>query len=229
MFPTPLLAAGSPVALFCLVSFQAIAHPQLAQELAEMVRQDQAAIQKFIQSTDPQQRKAATAAKEDLIERNTKRVQAIFDEHGFQGKAEVGDEGAGDFWLLVQHADHVPEFQRAVLKRMKLAVEQQNADPQHYAYLWDRVCKNAGKPQRFGTQVGYTSQGQAVPLQLESPQQVNARRSAIGLEPIEDYLNDMTAGHFEMNRALLEAQGVEGPAVYPLGYSQRDAFAAPAH
>jgi len=84
---------------------------------------------------------------------------------------------------------------------MLLEVKAKNASPVNYAYLTDRVAINSGQPEEYGTQVVYEGAGlgKVVPKSLRDPQNVNKRRAAIGMEPLENYLGMMTNMHVEMN------------------------------
>jgi hypothetical protein len=71
-----------------------------------------------------------------------------------------------------------------------------------------------GGNQIYGTQVTYNSLGQAYPKSLADSTNVNKRRSEVGMEPIEEYLNMMTQMHFEMNKEYLKRQGITKPTFY---------------
>jgi hypothetical protein len=58
---------------------------------------------------------------------------------------------------------------------------------QAYAYLFDRVAANTGRPQRFGTQGRCTSEAGWQPLPLERPGAVDELRRELGLEPMAEY------------------------------------------
>lgn len=106
--------------------------------------------------------------KDSVFVSNQIRVEQIFEEHGFVGYDLAGKEGSGNFWLIVQHSDHHPDFQQSVLKKMKIEVEKQNADPSTYGLLVDRVNLNTGKKQVYGTQVDYNVEtGQAFAKDLK--------------------------------------------------------------
>ena len=96
-------------------------------------------------------------------------------------------------WLLVQHADHDIEFQKHYLKLMETALEDKDIRPENYAYLWDRVQKNSGQPQRYGTQGDCRKKNQWEPYKLEDPLQVNYYRQKMGLEPFNDYKKMVSA------------------------------------
>ncbi|WP_336070140.1 DUF6624 domain-containing protein [Mesoflavibacter sp. CH_XMU1404-2] len=153
--------------------------------------------------------------KDSIYKLNERQLQEIFKSKGFVGYDLAGKKGAENFWLLVQHSDHEPEFQKEVLKKMKLAIDKNNANPNSYAFLVDRVNINTGKQQIYGTQVEYNTKiAQAYPLNLADSINVNKRRREIELEPLEVYLNEMTKIHFEMNKQQYKEMGVLKPELY---------------
>lgn len=118
----------------------------------------------------------------------TIRVKEMFDKYGFPGYDKVGKDGSKNFWLLVQHSDKHPEFQKKVLQAMNKEVKKENAIPGDYAYLYDRVKVNAGKKQKFGTQVSYDSTGRPFPtIGLIDSANVDNFRKAYDLVPLKDY------------------------------------------
>lgn len=153
--------------------------------------------------------------KDSIYKLNERQLQEIFKSKGFVGYDLAGKKGAENFWLLVQHSDHEPEFQKEVLKKMKLAIDNNNANPKNYAFLVDRLNINTGKQQIYGTQVEYNTKiAQAYPLKLADSINVNKRRREIELEPLEVYLNEMTKIHFEMNKQQYKEMGVLKPELY---------------
>jgi hypothetical protein len=123
-------------------------------------------------------------------------------QYGYPGSRQVGEKSSNNFWLLVQHADAHPDFQRQVLKLMLPEVKRKNANPSIFAYLTDRVAINTGQPEEYGTQVEYKGPGlgKVVPKSLRDAAYVNQRRATIGMEPLENYLAMMTQMHLEMNK-----------------------------
>jgi hypothetical protein len=71
---------------------------------------------------------------------------------GWPGRSIVGDDGASAAWLLVQHADSDPAFQRQCLELLTVAASHGEATKAQVAYLTDRVLLAEGEPQEFGTQ-----------------------------------------------------------------------------
>lgn len=91
--------------------------------------------------------------KDSVFTSHQKGIAEIFQKYGYPGYDLVGKEGSRNFWLMVQHSDHNPEFQEEILEKMKIEVDKGNADPRHYGLLTDRVNLNKGEPQIYGTQV----------------------------------------------------------------------------
>ena len=98
----------------------------------------------------------------------------------------VGADGANAAWLLVQHADEVPSFQRRCLDLMTEAAAGE-VSRSEVAYLTDRVRLAAGELQVYGTQV-HLDDGRWQPRDLDDPEHVDERRFAMNLEPLADYL-----------------------------------------
>ena len=117
---------------------------------------------------------------------NTAWMKDLITRHGWPTRARVGEKGAGDAWLLVQHADHDVEFQELCLALLRAAVEQGQASETNLAYLADRVALHRGRPQRYGTQF-VERNGELVPYELEDPAQVDKWRAEVGLGPLAEY------------------------------------------
>ena len=140
-------------------------------------------------------------------------LEKIVKQFNYPGFEQVGEKSANNFWLLVQHADAHPDFQRQVLRLMLPEVKRKNASPVNYAYLADRVAINSGQPEEYGTQVTYTgyvgedfSKVIASPASLRDPKNVDKRRAAIGMEPLQKYLDGMAEMTRQMNKPKPQAQ-----------------------
>jgi hypothetical protein len=152
--------------------------------------------------------------KDSVFTTHKKRLEKIFEKFGYPGYSLVGEKGSQNFWLMIQHCDSDPAFQSRVLEKLKIEVDNKNADGSNYGLLTDRVKINTGEKQVYGTQVSYNSLGQAYPKNLVDSVNVNKRRAEVGLEPIEEYLNLMTQMHFEMNKEYLKSKGITKPILY---------------
>ena len=64
--------------------------------------------------------------------------------------------------------------------------------PQHLAYLTDRVRVGRGEKQKYGTQAVFKD-GKPEPSPIEEADTVDERRKAIGLEPLAAYMKTLEA------------------------------------
>ena len=83
---------------------------------------------------------------------NTEWLKADLRENGWPTVSRVGPLADRHAWLLVQHADHDPAFQREVLGLLERLVETKETSLRNYGMLHDRVATGEGRPQRYGTQ-----------------------------------------------------------------------------
>ncbi len=187
--------------LMATAQSSAILYPKLSKTLDSLAYVDQWPMQRLMeQQPDSAGRNLFEVEKLNFAHHQPV-LEKIVQQFGYPGFKQVGEKSSNSFWLLVQHADMHPEFQREILKLMQAEVKQKNASPRNYAYLTDRIAMNAGQPEEYGTQVVYEGDGlgKAVPKSLRDPKNVNKRRAAIGMEPLENYLGMMTKMHVEMN------------------------------
>lgn len=188
---------------------------ELADELKQLAEVDQIAAYIPQGANKELSEEEWNTFKDSVFTTHQIRMEEIFNEYGFVGFDLAGEEGSQNFWLMVQHSDHKPEFQKEVLEKMKIEVDKNNAKPSNYGLLVDRVKLNTGEKQVYGTQVTYNLEtGQAVPKNLEDRLNVNERRRSIGLEPLEVYLNRMTEMHFQMNKENYMKKGITEPNLY---------------
>lgn len=178
-----------------------VLYPKLSKTLDSLAYVDQWPMQQmFRQLPDSAGRDLVEVERENFA-RHQPLLEKIVRQVGYPGFRQVGEKSADNFWLLVQHADAYPAFQRQVLELMLPEVKRRNVSPVNYAYLTDRVAINAGRPEEYGTQVEYKGAGlgKAVPRSLRDPRNVDKRRAAIGMEPLRQYLDRMSTMHEQMN------------------------------
>jgi hypothetical protein len=190
---------------------------ELANELLELKEIDQLAAKN---AHPPKEYGHLTSeewnAKKDSIYRTHKtRLVEILNQYGYPGYDLVGEKAEQAYWVMVQHSDFDPEFQKKVLLELEKQVQKENANSRNFGLLTDRVKINTGQKQIYGTQVTYISEKcQAIPKPLEDSANVNKRRAEVGLPPIEEYLNMMSQMHFEMNKENMIKRGITEPYVY---------------
>lgn len=196
-----------------------LAMADLSQEICHHANQDQiAAWASPPKSLDHLSSEQWVQHREGMYKENRIWAETVIREHGYPGNDMVGEKASSRFWLILQHADFGPEFQVYALSELKKQVDKNNASKGDYCYLIDRVRINTQQPQVYGTQVSYNlSTGQALPRNLENPSEVNIRRAAMDLEPIEDYINDTTQFHHQINQALFEKKGIMKPPQFAAG------------
>lgn len=153
----------------------------LRAELLHRAERDQAARLRLKEGTE------APEAMAEVDAENLPWLKKVVAEIGWPGRSAVGEDGANAAWLLAQHADTDPAFQRRCLDLLTVAAEQGEATKVQVAYLTDRVLLAEGKPQEFGTQA-IARNGQWAPRLLRDPGSVDQRRSAMSLGPLAEYL-----------------------------------------
>ncbi len=174
--------------------------PHLIPKLDSMVSADQA-YRELLQRMSKEGNKSANIEQtrsqlRHIDEQNYYEIVTYFYEHGFLGYDKVGEEGSNNFWLLVQHQTEHPEFQEKVLLAMEKEVMKDNADRKNYVYLLDWVKMVKGEAQVYGSQLRLNKEADIYEVyNLEDPEHVNERRSEIGLEPIEDYVQKVNAAY----------------------------------
>lgn len=185
----------------------------LRQDFLARSKNDQAARQKLLslakqQGMDLDSKAFKSLAQAELQEsrkvdaENRQWLQKVVGQHGWPGRTLVGRDGAHAAWLLVQHADADPAFQKTCLRLMTEA-RTGEVDVADIAYLTDRIRLAEGKPQLYGTQVELKD-GRWQVKEVEKPRTLDDRRQRIGLPPIDEYL-----------RSVQEMYGSPTPTVPP--------------
>lgn len=159
-----------------------LGNPELRSELLRRMEEDQAA--RGLPARDWDRVMAVDAA-------NLPWLEQVVAEVGWPGRAMVGEDGAHAAWLLAQHADSSPAFQRRCLDLMSQAVQAGEATHRELAYLTDRVLLAEGRPQEYGTQMTGHEEGWA-PRNLRDPDDVDNRRAVMSLGPLSENIARIT-------------------------------------
>ncbi|MVN90831.1 hypothetical protein GO816_06810 [Mucilaginibacter sp. HME9299] len=89
-------------------------------------------------------------------------------------------------FLVIQHADI--KTQEKYLPLMRAAVKEGKAHPANLALLEDRLAIRQGKKQIYGSQISIDKTGKATIDAIDDEPNVNKRRAAVGLQPLENYV-----------------------------------------
>lgn len=136
-------------------------------------------------------------------------------EVGWPGRAMVGEDGAHAAWLLAQHADRDPAFQRRCLELMTEAAARGEASRAEVAYLTDRVLLAEGQPQEYGTQMMGRKEGWGARW-LRDPEHVDDRRAAMSLGTMAEYVAEMERAYGPASLTRVQCGGCgRGIGVWP--------------
>lgn len=122
---------------------------------------------------------------------NQAAAKKIVNAHGFPSISMVGEEASHKFWQMVIAMKQDPGFQTVVLKKMDVAVKNNDASTKDFAYLSDRVMVNQGLPQYYGTQIYFDQQeNKYKPHPISNPRGINERRAEMGLVSLEAHVEN---------------------------------------
>lgn len=120
---------------------------------------------------------------EPLDKENIIRLEELLETREWPLISEVGEDAAIAAFLVVQHAGI--EYQKKYLPVVRERYEQGEAKGGWVAMLTDRIRVRQGEPQLYGTQSRMDEATGKVELYpIEGPEQVNARRAALGMKPL---------------------------------------------
>jgi hypothetical protein len=120
-----------------------------------------------------------------LSEEDRSFLRSIFMCNGWPKISKFGVQACDDFWLLVQHQPLA--LQEEMLPAMQRAVESGEASKRDYAYLFDRVQVEKGRPQFWGTQ-SKCEHGRAVLANAADMMHIEERRQDVGLGSLAESL-----------------------------------------
>jgi len=119
---------------------------------------------------------------------NLAKAKEIIREYGWPKISQVGKDGQNNLWLIVQHADRDVLFQQTALEAMEKLKGSKELNMEDYAFLYDRVQCNLNYKQWYGTQVAWTSNGEASAFRpITKEYQADERRQKIGLQSLRVY------------------------------------------
>jgi len=139
----------------------------------------------FGRDSDEMQHLWHLMAREDSVD--LAEVTDIIRTRGWVGRSLVGAKANTALWLVIQHAPL--EAQQEFLPLLQQSVADEESSGSDLALLQDRILMRTGQPQKYGSQIATDPEtGERRLYLLEDPYGVDARRAAVGLGPIADYV-----------------------------------------
>lgn len=120
-------------------------------------------------------------------------VKSIIKKYGWLGSKDIGEKANSALYLVIQHAQK--EDRAFFLPIMRNAAKNNSAGNKDLASLEDRVALDQGGQQIYGTQLGLNEKTKKYYLfPLKDPENVDLRRSRMGMIPIREYLRQWANG-----------------------------------
>jgi hypothetical protein len=170
-----------------------VSDPALRAELLQMLQDDQRHRRQITDALtrgdgmESPEMKQLNARQAELDRAALVKLQRILGERGWPTAAAVGADVRVAAFLVLQHAP--TEVQEKYLPQARAAAKAGELEGSSLALLEDRVLKGRGQKQRYGTQLETNRETKKLELwPIEDEPNVDARRKAIGLEPLADYL-----------------------------------------
>jgi hypothetical protein len=146
--------------------------------LVKMIELDQAVRKAFQYATLKEEQDTLRKTMLELDNYNSTKLSLLIEKYGFPTWHLVGINGCHDAWLIAQHAKF--EFREWFMIEYQNAVNENNAEKKHLAYLIDRNNLWKKKPQIYGTQGSYPDSVQPI----EDIENLNFRREEMNLPPL---------------------------------------------
>ena len=118
---------------------------------------------------------------------NTAFLKRVVAERGWPGTSLVGRDGEQAAFLILQHATLDTAFMAQTLPLIERAYAANEAEGQQVALLTDRVARQRGQPQRYGTQASIVG-GRFVLDPIADSVNVDRRRAQLGMPPVARYM-----------------------------------------
>ena len=143
---------------------------------------------KQIDSADQAMRNSGVYNSE-VNKQNLNKVINILNQCGMPNWEQVPRYQFSTIWLVIQHSSK--EVRRTYFPILKQSAENGDLRKKVIAMMEDRMMMDYNKPQIYGTQVYRKSNSEPwILYNLKDPELVNKRREEVGLEPIEQYLEN---------------------------------------
>lgn len=129
---------------------------------------------------------------DEVDNRNTTDLKELLKQYEWFKISDFGVVADNQAWIIVQHADRDPAFQKQVLPILENLWPLGETKPANYAYLYDRVASSFSDPtkmvpQRYGTQGRCVGPETWEPWPIEDEANVDQRRKSVGLGTMQEY------------------------------------------
>jgi len=162
--------------------------PGLRKQINLMMLKDQRLRYARIQADGEEQEQKVNSEIRLADSLNRMQAKEILKKYGWPKLSDIGKDGQNNLWLLVQHADDDVIFQQHALSAMKVLKAKKELDLENYAYLYDRIQCNLNYKQLYGTQVNWSSHGQAESFRsIINEDSVDHRRKCMDMLPLRIY------------------------------------------
>ncbi len=164
---------------------------EISNELIAMHNRDRLLVRESIDPNHQSDQNIALINAIDLA--HTARLKEIVDYIGWPTRGTVGLEATEGAYLVIQHSGNDTEFQARCLDMMHDLAQRGELPAQYVALLTDRIRVFNNQPQLYGTQMTLAKDANGVmrPVpssEIESPEQLNDRRTQMGLPPHEVFV-----------------------------------------
>ncbi len=122
----------------------------------------------------------------EITRLNTLQLKGVLNESGWPKISVYGADADKAAFLITQHADSDPNFQKEVLGLIELLVASRETDGENYALLFDRVQLAQKQTQKYGSQ-GACNGKRWVSSPIVSILPVDLERATLGMEPPKNY------------------------------------------
>lgn len=180
-----LLAAGAFVCASCASEGSNGWRQSAVDSLVVLGHQDQEGREKIAQAVVAQDTAFIFASMRTDSARS-RWLRAEIQKNGWPTRASVGDSASNAAWLILQHSPF-SDWQSEMLPTLEQLAERGEIQPSSLAMLSDRVRVRRGEPQRYGSHFD-SDNGKLVPAPIADLPGLDARRAAVGLPPMTEYV-----------------------------------------
>lgn len=165
-------------------------HPVEVEQPVTLIDINCAKLEKILENvyqTDQGNREGGSVANADIDKENQQIVVSSIEKCGFPSVEKHGFKSVEAVFLVIQHAGK--NLREKYFPQIKKSADQGDLQWSKVALMEDRMLKDRGEKQKYGSQVYKENGSDKWSLYpIEDPQNVNKRRAQVGLDPIEEYL-----------------------------------------